>query len=135
MEVESEFLIFHLELGELENLGDRQEEEDTSDDLLNLIKVLIRDRNIIIIKFDIENGLDYIKTIIHNYPIYNKILTPLVEYTDIDYELAFRLFNSSIFVEIINNIVIEKSIDNFMKLSDFDDFCYLVKDIANFTIE
>lgn len=138
--VGSEICIFHLELDDPVKSEEYQYDESSDSpqqDLLDLVKNTIRSGVVVIVKFDTDdkNYISFINNIINKYPIYHRILRPLLNHIDKDYELAFRLIEKTVFVEIIHGIVIQKSINNIFDLATFDEFCYLVKDMVWFTQE
>lgn len=90
---------------------------------------------IVIVKFirEDEHYIKFINNLILQYPIYHRFLKPLLN--DGDYELTFRLIDDTVYVEVINGIVVEKSINNIISIIDFEKFCYLIKNMAYFMTE
>ena len=86
----------------------------------------------IVVRFDtdVKNYLTFINNINAMYPTYRKFLQPLLDSIDGNIELYFHLVNNSVFVEVMDGIIVVK--DAIISLHKFNDFCYLVKDIVYF---
>ena len=128
----SEICIFHLELDEQENFVEDEISSSEEDGFLELVTATIKNGSVIVVRFDtdVKNYLTFINNINAMYPTYRKFLQPLLDSIDGNIELYFHLVNNSVFVEVMDGIIVVK--DAIISLHKFNDFCYLVKDIVYF---
>lgn len=130
----SEICIFHLELEEEEQFipecfsGSESEE----DEFINTIRSTIGNGAVVIVRFNtsIKNYITLIDNISRLSPVYSKFLRPLLMCKNDDFEIFFSLVAQSIFVEVLDGIVIVK--DSLISMEDFENFCSLIKEIACF---
>lgn len=132
-----EFCIFHLELEEEEHFVQEysSSSELDEDEFINVIRSTIRNGEVVIIRFDtnVKNYGTFINNIGIFYSVYEKILQPVLEDVEGDFEIFFSLLDEAIFVEVLNGIIVVR--DSIISMNEFENFCHLVREIAYFMVQ